>query len=295
MMKLIVKLALAQVFNTSQQKSLSIMVKLSYIALTIGSFALTLVVGIMNGFQKETSKKLQGIHADIIMKSSTGALDYKKLIEVINHEFIHDVKATSPQAIAHALITNQEQTLFSPLSLCIGIDPTHEPQVTTLFNTLCNSQNKGGQIADKNILIGVTAARTLALKEGDLVNILYLPEELQSKKITLQESSARIGGTFKTGIEEFDTSIIFCNLDFFQELFTSIDVSQIVIKCHKDVDIDHCVQRLKARFQDLEIYTWKDLYPALVSALELEKYAAFIILTLCALIAAINCMALIFM
>jgi lipoprotein-releasing system permease protein len=295
MIDVILRLALAHITSASGQKNISLMIKLCFIALTISTFALTLVVAVMNGFQKETAKKLQGIHADIIIKSPTGALDYERLATVLEKEFPQDIMASAPQAISNILLKSDAHDTLSPLCVCIGLEPACEKKVSTLFTALTKQDNQIEQLEDNSLLIGVTAAKLLSLKPQDPVTALYIPEEPQKRKITLEQAPAIIGGTFKTGIDEFDTAVVFCNLKFFKTLFKTIDVSQLSLKCHPEVDIDACTQKLRARFNGLEVYTWKDLYPALVSALALEKYAAFIILALCALIAAMNCMALIFM
>lgn len=295
MISLIIRLALAHIYSASAQKNISLMLKVCFLALTISAFSLTLVVAIMNGFQQETAKKLQGIHADIIIKARGGALDYERLIAVIQKEYPDSIAAATPQAFGNILLKSDIQDTLSPLCACIGIDPSREQQVTTLFDTVINKQDILNQVTDNKLLIGATAAALLKVKSGDAITALYIPEEPQRKKITLQESPAIIGGTFKTGIEEFDTSVVFCNLNFFKTLFKNSDISQIAVKCKPGVDITECARALSQRFPQLEVFTWKDLYPALVSALALEKYAAFIILALCALIAAMNCLALIFM
>lgn len=271
------------------------MIKICFVALTISTFSLTLVVAVMNGFQKETSKKLQGIHADIIIKAPTEALDYEKLIRVIKKEFADEILEASPQAISNVILKSDKHDTLSPLSVCIGIDPQREKEVTTLFSTLSLPENPLMQINGNRILIGKTAAQVLDATPQEPISLLYIPEEPQKRKITLEETGAVIGGTFRTGIEEFDTAVVFCNLEFFKKTFKNNDVSQIVLKCRPHIQLEACARALKKRFGQLEVYTWKDLYPALVSALALEKYAAFIILALCALIAAMNCLALIFM
>ncbi len=271
------------------------MIKICFAALTISTFSLTLVVAVMNGFQKETAKKLQGIHADIIIKAPAEALDYEKLITVIKKEFIAEIQQASPQAISNVILKSNKHDTLSPLSVCIGIDPQRENEVTTLFSMLSSPENPLLQIAGNRILIGKTAAQVLDATPQEPISLLYIPEEPQKRKITLEETHAVIGGTFRTGIEEFDTAVVFCNLDFFKKTFKNSDVSQIVLKCKPGINLEQCAHALKKRFGQLEVYTWKELYPALVSALALEKYAAFIILALCALIAAMNCLALIFM
>lgn len=292
-MNLIMRLALAQLYSASGQKNISLMMKLCFCALMISAFSLTLVVAVMNGFQKQTAKKLQGIHADITIKSPTGSLDYERLIAVLMHEYPTQIVAASPQAYAHLMLRTQEPEQLSPLCVCVGIDPQREAGASTLFNFVL-TPHPG--LEHDDLLVGKTLANQLQLKENTPVQALYIPEEPQRKKITLSDTPAHIGGIFKTGIEEFDTSVIFCNLTFFKTLFKTIDVSQVILKIQPTAaSLENMRNTLAKRFPDLIVYTWKDLYPALVSALALEKYAAFIILALCALIAAMNCMALIFM
>ncbi len=300
MIDVILRLALAHVTSASGsspagQKNISLMIKLCFSALTISAFALTLVVAVMNGFQKETAKKLQGIHADIIIKSPTGALDYQRLASVIEKEFPQQISASAPQAISNILLKSDTHDTLSPLCVCVGIEPACERKVSTLFSTLTRDTHPTEQVSENKILLGVTAAKLLEVTPETAITALYIPEEPHKRKITLEQAPAVVGGTFKTGIDEFDSAVVFCNLTFFKKLFKTIEVSQLTLKCTAETDIDSCAQTLKVRFSDLDVYTWKDLYPALVAALALEKYAAFIILALCALIAAMNCMALIFM
>ncbi len=295
MIDIIIRLALAHITSASEKKNISLMIKICFIALTISTFALTLVVAVMNGFQKETAKKLQGIHADIIIKSPTGALDYQRLAAVIKKEFPYEIIASAPQAISNILLKSETNGTLSPLCVCIGIEPLCEQKVSTLFSTLTATHNPLEQIADNHLLIGVTAAKLLHIIPKDPITALFIPEEPHKRKITLEQAEAIVGGTFKTGIDEFDTAVVFCNVEFFKKLFKQSDVSQLTLKCNSEIDIESCAKNLQARFNGLEVYTWKDLYPALVAALSLEKYAAFIVLALCSLIAAMNCMALIFM
>ena len=48
------------------------------------------------------------------------------------------------------------------------------------------------------------------------------------------------------------------------------------------------IEKLKKRLPHLQVNSWKDLYPALVSSLKLEKYVMFFILALITLVASMN-------
>jgi ABC-type lipoprotein release transport system permease subunit len=64
---------------------------------------------------------------------------------------------------------------------------------------------------------------------------------------------------------------------------------------HTDDDETIVIKKLQKRLPHLNVYTWKDQYPALVSSLKLEKYVMFLILALITLVASMNMISLLFM
>ena len=96
-------------------------------------------------------------------------------------------------------------------------------------------------------------------------------------------------------IEEFDANVIFCSLDSLKKIFPQTHVTQINVRLQPHKAAPEVLLRLKKRLRQLDIFSWKELYPALVSALVLEKYAMFLILALITLVASMNIVALLFM
>jgi len=157
---------------------------------------------------------------------------------------------------------------------------------------------------------------------------LLIPEPGGKKRIHLTKKKAIIGGIFKVGLEEYDSNFAYCSLDFLHEAFgkeNGVDqisltlntkkahpftpktfikslftltfwkqlVSQLFnLKPDKETQI---LNQLRRRFTGLTVNSWKDLYPALVSSLKLEKYVMFFILALITMVACMNMISLLFM
>lgn len=283
--------------GTQQEKSISIMVKVCFLGIFIGSCSLALVMAIMNGFERVTHEKMQGIHAQLIIKSRADALNTAAIGHVINTEF-PDIISYSPQQIGQVIVTTDDTADLTNVVMIKGIDPKLEATTSTLETkivTPTSGHTLPSIVHERTILIGSACAESLHVSAGDHINLVYVkPEDQQSHQINLDTVTAVVGGTFKTGIEEFDTSLIFCSQQFFDQLFPDQGVSTIALKLRPGADEQTLTNRLKQRLK-LDIYSWKDLYPALVSALKLEKYVMFIILALIVLVASMNMISLLFM
>ncbi len=146
-----------------------------------------------------------------------------------------------------------------------------------------------------HILIGIKLDSRLHLTIGSPITILYASDEQNCKKIVLDSTQAIVGGIFETGIEEYDLNAVFSSLSFFNTLFPDTGIMKLDIKLNPNASEKNVISRLRKRLPNLDIYSWKDLYPALVSALKLEKYVMFFILALITLVASMNIISLLFM
>jgi lipoprotein-releasing system permease protein len=282
-----------------KEGAISIMIKICFLGILIGSCALTLVLGVMNGFEKITHQKLQGIHAQIIMRAHGEPLALSEIERVFQKEF-PEIRAWSPSDIRQAIIQHPQSDDISNVVMIKGIDPEREKYTSSLERSIINATS-GTQktlpsiIAKNHIMIGDKLAENLDLFPGDAAYLLITQDtQSRSKKINLERADAQIGGTFKTGIDEFDTGVIFCSLSFLEELFPDAQATQLNIVLHDHADENQVIERLRNRLK-IEVYSWKELYPALVSSLKLEKFAMGLILALIILVASMNIVSVLFM
>lgn len=282
--------------KSAADKVISRMALICFIGTMISAFSLALVIAIMNGFEKTAHQKLQGIHAHITIASPTNrGLNYQKILAVIESEF-PEITACAPTATKQLLLQNPAISHAHTLLFLTGVDPTREPQVSTLEEKIISGmQSLTHALAHNSLLIGTKLAQKLGLTVGSKVHLLFNHEpEETALTITLTKQNATVGGVFKTGIDYFDEQCAYSSLDFFAQLFNEKKIETINCALKKNNDEKNIINRLSERFT-LPVYSWKDLYPTLIATLALEKYAMFFIFSLIALVAGMNIISLLFM
>ena len=285
--------------GTKEDKNISTMILVCFIGIFIGTFALALVASIMNGFEKVTHEKLRGIHAHITMRSFDNApLQSSKIEQVLAQEF-PEIQAFSPTMFKQVLLQAPGSDQLNNAVIMKGIDPVKEIQTSSLGQK--NLVGPYGPLSleklleNNRIVLGKTLAQTLQVNPGDPLDIIFIPDEKKNTKtLKLTSHQATVGGTFSTGMDEFDSNLILAPFSLMQELFSQAGITQYNITLKPHANQQETIARLKKRF-NLDVFSWQELYPALVSALKLEKYAMFFILALITLVACMNIISLIYM
>jgi len=282
-----------------KEAAISIMIKICFLGILIGSCALALVLGVMNGFEKVTHAKLQGVHAQIIMRAYGEPLALDEIAPILETEF-PEIRAWSPSDTRQAIIQHPDSDDISNVVILKGIDPEREQQTTVLDYKITNGmpglpKTLPSILTENHLMIGDKLAQNLDFFPGDPAYLLVTQDtQSRSKKINLEQVNAVIGGTFNIGIDEFDSGVVFCTLAFLEEIFPDAGTTQLNIALNHGADESAVIERLRSRFK-MEVYSWQDLYPALVSALKLEKYAMGLVLALIILVASMNIISLLFM
>lgn len=296
MNKLIWLLSWRYIKGIHTEKNISVMLATCFVAIFIGTFALTLVASIMNGFERATCQKLRSIHSDIIIRAPAGhSFNFDKMQKNVFNN-VAGITATSPSTYKQVIIQKEGDDSMSNALFLKAIDPLLEKKTTTLEKHLIDSSASLESLLKNNqIIIGNTLAQDLQLKPGDTINLLFIADHnISNHKIHLSNHQTTISGIFNTGIEEFDAGIVYGSFNLLHELYPDQGIQQINVQLAKDVDETNVIHQLKKEF-NLQAYSWKDYYKPLVHALKLEKYAMIVILALIALIAIMNIISVIFM
>lgn len=275
--------------------SIGTMARVCFWAIAIGSFALTLIVAIMRGFEDETRAKFQNVHPPLIIHADGKPLAVEKIAHTLKHEFgIQMYAPTAHQFVA--MVKQDEQPNLENIASLTAIDPVAQHMVTGLNDKIVIPRNARIQklVHDNHVIIGAALAKQMDIHVGDQMRVLYAqPGPSKLTPITAHEQTAVVAGLFETGLQEFDVSTLYCSFSFMQALCDNEQATHIGIK-PTGGDHDELRKRLEKRL-GLRVISWQQLYPALLSALTLETWVMFFIISLIVLVASMNIVSLLFM
>jgi len=289
------KLAWRYLTNKKHNTRMKIMLFICFFGIFVGSFSLSLVLAIMNGFQNATHQQLKSINPELELHAFGQELEVDSLYAIIQNEFPEIIAAGSYDTQQGLVFTSYQDSPATVVAIK-GIDPNTEAAVTTLADKLIIAETRSLPILLQNdqVLIGKQLSRDLSINPGDSIELYFTTQQRRAKKISLSQKQLTVSGVFSTGIEEFDSNLIICSLTTLTKLFPLAGPTHISLLPQPSAHIPSLKEKLSRRF-GLQAIAWQDRYPAIVAALKLEKYAMFLILALITLVASMNIIALLSM
>jgi len=271
---------------------ISIITLVSISGVTIGVTALILVLSVMNGFESEVRSKLIDANAHIrLRKYFTETIkDYQKLVDVAKKH--PRVIAVSPAIFEESMI--QSKAVKRPTTVK-ALDPSLADVVNNIKDKIIHGEFDFSkkEINGKNlngIILGrYLADRLLATNLGEVVRLITLPKD-GSIFAQPRVMEFYVSGIVEFGYYEFDRITSFISLDAAQILFMMPEgISWVEIK----IDDYEAAAEVAKEIEDELGYpyttqTWFELNKSLFSWMEIEKWGAFVILSLIIMVAAFN-------
>lgn len=278
-----------------QHKSIQIMIHVCSLGILIATCALALVISIMTGFEQATYQKMQSIYPDLIIDGQGQSFDAQAMSDFFGQDH-NGIQSWAPQRINQALMTYADNCDTPTMIIIHGINPDRESLVSSIETKIITPRRSTllQLLQDDGIMIGSKLAESLNLQVGDNAYLLYSNGPQTTLNIQFQQYPVTVNGIFQTGIEDFDINLIYCNCQLFDELFPEHGITHIHVKL-TEKKIEKKVQALLNDNLNASVYSWHDLYPTLLSAMKLEKWAMFLILILIVCVASMNIISLIFM
>jgi lipoprotein-releasing system permease protein len=273
-----------------KQAFISVISAFSVLGVMLGVMTLIIVLGVMNGFERDLKEKILGTvsHLVVMSHSNRSVTGWNELMEKI--EDFHGVQATTPYIYGQAMLSARGKVRGV---IVRGIEPHTASRVISLPRYLVQgTMDELAPQADGSvgIIVGKELAMLNSLRVGDVVQLISPQGKRTPIGAVPRVQNFKLVGIFKSGMYEFDANLVYMELGQAQKFFEMGDgVTGIEVTL---ADI-YSAPKLGTRIESslgtpFWTRTWKEMYRNLFSALKLEKFAMFIILTFIVLVAAFN-------
>lgn len=273
-----------------KQAFISVISAFSVLGVMLGVMTLIIVLGVMNGFERDLKDKIVGTvsHMLVMSHSSRTLTEWPKLMERIN--VFDGVVATTPFIFGQAMISTKGKVRGPGVR---GIDVPTSGNVISLSKYLESGSLEDlrtGPDGTAGIIVGKELAAMNSLRVGDVVQLISPQGRRTPIGAIPKAQNFKVVGIFKSGMYEFDANLVYIELSEAQKFFEMGDgVTGIEVKLRDIYTAPKLAERIEiALGHPYWTRTWADMYKNLFSALKLEKIAMFVILTFIVLVAAFN-------
>ena len=257
----------------------------SFIGISLGVAVLIIVMSVMNGFRAELIGRILGLNGHLGVSSIEGGIkDYNKLALRLSE--MPSVIAATPQIEGQVMVNANNQARGAVVR---GVSWSDLAVRKPLWDSLDESAITAFR-DDGALLIGETMSFTFRLKIGDTVTLLSPKGRVTAFGTVPLRRSFKIGGIFKVGMHEYDSSFIFMPLDVSQVFFDTGDVvSGFEVYSSAPLNITAVSNIIKSQLgSKYRVFDWQERNASFLNALKVERNVMFLILTLIILVAAFN-------
>ena len=264
----------------------SVITLVSFLGIASGVAVLVVVMSVMNGFRTELINKIVGLNGHILIHplDNEGIKDVESINEILNS--IDGVEKTVPMIESQLLAMGESQSLGV---LIRGISSKDIDKIDIVSsNIILGDKNN---LANGQVIIGSRLASSLSLSLGSNMTLIS-PRGISSPFGTIPRSySYDVGAIFEIGMTDYDSSIVFQNIETLRQLLNLGDVVGVI-----EVFVDNPDKSLFYKdlidneLRDYRVFSrdWRETNSTLKQVLTVERNVMFLILSLILVIAGLN-------
>jgi len=259
---------------------------ISLIAVALGVAALIIVMSVMNGFRAELFDKIVGLNGHAVVQGYDGRLS--------NWQQIADQAKKTPG------ITSAVPLIETPLMatangrfegvLVRGMRVGDIRSNKTIMTGVVAGDMKSVTPGSGKVAIGSRLADTLGAYPGSQIT-LWNPEGRSTVVGTVpREVTYTVGAVFEIGVYDYDKAFVLLPMKDAQELLLMGDqVGMVEIQTTDPDKVQEIVAPIRKLVQGRGmVVDWRQMNSALFQALEVERVAMFVVLSLIVLVAVFN-------
>jgi len=273
-----------------QLRFINIIMLVSVIGITVGVAALIVVLSVFNGFNSVVTQVLVGFDPHIKIEPVKGkSMDLSEsLFQAIDDE--GRIGAASPFIASKALLVTSQ---VNRVVLVKGVVDSTIGQVSGVKkSTVLGRFDLQSDTSGYAIVIGIALADRLGAIVGSEITIIS-PVGVDAMLMQFGQPLMRqftVVGIYDSNNKDYDAHYAFISFDAARELFGfGVDASGIEIRLHSIQDAESVQASLQERLGPAyTVSTWYDLHRDLYSVMQIERWAAYIILCLIVGVATFN-------
>ena len=264
----------------------SVITLVSFLGIASGVAVLVVVMSVMNGFRTELINKIVGLNGHILIHplDNEGIKDVESINEILNS--IDGIEKTVPMIESQLLAMGESQ---SSGVLVRGISSKDIDKIDIISSNIILGDKSN--LANGEVIIGSRLASSLSLSLGGNMTLIS-PRGISSPFGTIPRSySYDVGAIFEIGMTDYDSSIVFQNIETLRQLLNLGDVVGVI-----EVFVDNPDKSLYYKdlidneLMDYRVFSrdWRETNSTLKQVLTVERNVMFLILSLILVIAGLN-------
>jgi len=259
---------------------------ISLIAVALGVAALIIVMSVMNGFRAELFDKIVGLNGHAVVQGYNGRLpDWQRIADV----------AKKQPGVTSALPLIETPLMATANGRFEGVLVRGMRVEDILANKTITSNVLAGDIksivpGSNRVALGSRLADTLGAYPGSQIT-LWNPEGRSTVVGTVpREVTYTVGAIFEIGVYDYDKAFVILPMQDAQQLLLMGDqVGMIEIQTSNPDKVQEILAPLRKLVQGKGVISdWRQMNSALFQALEIERVAMFVVLSLIVLVAVFN-------
>jgi lipoprotein-releasing system permease protein len=255
-------------------------------AVALGVAALIIVMSVMNGFRAELFDKIVGLNGHAVIQGYEGRLGNWEQIAVA---------ARKTPGVTSALPLIEQPLMASANGRVEGVLVRGLRLEDLRSNRVMNENVKSGDMksitpGSGNIAIGSRLAEALGAYPGSEISLIS-PEGRSTPIGTVPRIvSYRVGAIFEVGVYDYDNAFVVMPMQDAQTLLMlGDDVGMVEVQVTDPDNVAATLAPLQKLVNGRAIVTdWRQMNSALFEALEIERVAMFVVLSLIILVAVFN-------
>ena len=261
---------------------------ISLIAVALGVAALIIVMSVMNGFRAELFDKIVGLNGHAVVEGYDGRplSDWRQITDAAKHTT--GVTSAIPIIETPLMGTTNSGRFAGVLVRGMRLEDIRANK--TIMGHVLAGDMRSVTPGSGKVAIGSRLADTLGAYPGSQIT-LWNPEGPSTVMGTVpREETYTVGAVFEIGVYDYDKAFVLMPMQDAQELLLMGDQVGMVEITTKDPDqVEQILTPLRRTVQGrAAIVDWRQMNSALFQALEVERVAMFVVLSLIVLVAVFN-------